>query len=185
MSANLLITLNNIVYYFTNPVIGFLTLTGLVIIWYRTKYIPSIKYIKLAIIINIISTVLRSIYATILNYYSWHKNPAAQHLLKFDYVLKFSFNTYWLVMIMTLLIAFLFFKILILVNKRFDNRFFYDEEPYLLALGIILNPWPMLIFFIISCVFCLLILQLGSFIKDNLNFKTQKVTLNRIPFVNI
>jgi len=32
MSANLLGTLNNIVYYFANPVIGFLTLTGLVII---------------------------------------------------------------------------------------------------------------------------------------------------------
>jgi|GEM_PF-6779519 len=70
MSANLLNTLNNIVYYFTNPVIGLLTLTGLVVMWYKTKHIPNIKYIKLAIIINVLSTVFRSIYATVLNYYS-------------------------------------------------------------------------------------------------------------------
>lgn len=185
MSQNLLVTLNNIVYYFANPVIGFLTLTGLVIIWYKTKQIPNIKYIKLAIFINIISTLLRSIYATILNYYSWHTNPAAQHLLKFDYVLKFSFNTYWSVTLLTLIIAFLFFKILILINRKFNNQFFYDEEPYLVALGIILNPWPMLIFFVVACVSCLLILQIWTFIKDNLNFKKQKITLNRLAFVNI
>ncbi len=185
MSANLLGTLNNIVYYFANPVIGFLTLTGLVVIWCKTKAIPSPKYIKLAILINVISNILRSVYSTILNYYLWTTNPATQHLLKFDYVLKFSFNTYWLVTLVTWIFAFLFFKILIFANKKFDNRFFYDEEPYLIALGIILNPWPMLIFFIIACLICLLVLQIINFIRKNLIFKQQKITLERMAFINI
>ncbi|MFA5230312.1 MAG: hypothetical protein WC422_02690 [Candidatus Paceibacterota bacterium] len=113
------------------------------------------------------------------------KNPAAQHLLKIDYVLKFSFNTYWLVTLVTLIMAFLFFKILIFANKKFDNRFFYDEEPYLIALGIILNPWPMLIFFIMACIVCLLILQVANFIKEKLILKNKKITFARIPFINI
>lgn len=185
MSANLLGTLNNIVYYFANPVIGFLTLTGLVIIWCKTKKIPSIHYIKMAILINVISAILRSIYSTTLNYYLWIKNPATQHLLKIGYVIKFSFNTYWLVTLVTLIFAFLFFKILIFANKKFNNRFFYDEEPYLISLGIILNPWPMLVFFIMACVICLLALQIINFVRENFSFKQQKITLERMAFINI
>jgi hypothetical protein len=68
MFLNSLLTLNNIVYYFANPVIGFLTLTGLVKIWIHTQKIPSVKFIKLAILINVATTILRSLYSTITNY---------------------------------------------------------------------------------------------------------------------
>ncbi len=178
-------SLNNIVYFFANPVIGFITLAGLVKIWIDNKKIPEIKYIRIAIIINVIFIIFRSLYATIINYWMWSKSPATQEFLKLDYVIKFSFNNYWFTPIITLLFSFLIFKLLVFANRKFNERFFYNEEPYLIVLGIILNLWPMLFFFIISSIICLLALQLFNLIKQKLYFKNSKTVLERIPFVNI
>lgn len=185
MLLNQLQTLNNIVYYLANPVIGFLTLAGLVKIWISTKKIPSIRYIKIAILINIIAIVLRSLYSTIMNYWMWNRDPATQKFLEIDYVAQFSFNTYWFVPIITILFAFLIFKIFVFVNKKFNERFFYEEEPYLIALGIILNPWPMLFFFIFSSILYLLLVQIFNLIQQKIYFKKSKVEFERIPLVNI
>ena len=185
MLLNSLQTLNNIVYYLANPVIGFLTLAGLVKIWVSTKKIPSIRYIKVAILVNIIVIVLRSLYSTIMNYWMWNRDPATQKFLELEYITKFSFNTYWLTPILTLLFSFLIFKIFVFVNKKFGERFFYEEEPYLIALGIILNPWPMLFLFIFSSVFCLLVIQIFNLLQQKLYFKKSKAEFERIPLVNI
>ena len=171
MYVNVLSQLNDFVYYFANPVIGLLTLAGLVKIWITTKNPPSVKFIKLAIILNVLTTILRSIYSTVVNYIMWNSNPATQKLLELKYVIKFSFNTYWLVTLITLTFAFLFFKLLFYINKRFNERFFYTEELYLISLGIILNPWPMLLFFVLSSIFCLLLIQIINLIIQQLNFK--------------
>lgn len=178
-------SLNNIVYFFANPVIGFITLAGLVKIWIDKKKIPEVKYIRIAIIINVIFILLRSLYATIVNYWMWSQSPATQEFLKLDYVVKFSFNNYWFTPIITLLFSFLIFKLLVFANKKFNERFFYNEEPYLIVLGIILNPWPMLFFFIISSIICLLVLQIFNLVKQKLYFKNSKIMFERVPFVNI
>ena len=178
-------SLNNIVYFFANPVIGFITLAGLVKIWVDKKKIPEVKYIRIAIIINVIFILLRSLYAAIVNYWMWSQSPATQEFLKLDYVVKFSFNNYWFTPIITLLFSFLIFKLLVFANKKFNERFFYNEEPYLIVLGIILNPWPMLFFFIISSIICLLVLQIFNLVKQKLYFKNSKIMFERVPFVNI
>lgn len=178
-------SLNNIVYFFANPVIGFITLAGLVKIWIDKKKIPEVKYIRIAIIINVIFILLRSLYTTIVNYWMWSQSPATQEFLKLDYVVKFSFNNYWFTPIITLLFSFLIFKLLVFANKKFNERFFYNEEPYLIVLGIILNPWPMLFFFIISSIICLLVLQIFNLVKQKLYFKNSKIMFERVPFVNI
>ncbi len=178
-------TLNNIVYYFANPVIGFLTLAGLVKIWIQTKKIPNIKYIKTAIWINLFFIIIRSIYSTIVNYWMWNQNPTTQKFLDLDYIIKFSFNVYWFTAIITIIFSFLIFKILVFVNKKFNERFFYEEEPYLIVLGIVLNPWPILFFFIATSIFCLLLLQIINLIKQKIYFKNQKTEFERIPMINI
>lgn len=178
-------TLNNIVYYFANPVIGFLTLAGLVKIWISTRKTPQIKYIKLAIFINIIAIILRAVYSTVMNYWMWSQNSTTQKFLDLNYIFKFSFNIYWLTNIVTIIFSILIFKILVFVNKKFNERFFYEEEPYLIVLGIILNPWPILFFFIITSIICFLVLQIINVLKQKLYFKHQKTEFERIPMLHI
>jgi hypothetical protein len=115
----------------------------------------------------------------------WSKSPITQKFLEINYVSKFSFNTYWLVTLTTLLLALLIFKILFFVNKKFNEKFLYEEEPYLVALGIILNPWPMLFFFIFASILCLLILQIFNLLRQKMYFKNQKAEFERIPMINI
>jgi len=85
----------------------------------------------------------------------------------------------------TLFFGFLFFKLIVFLNTKFDNRFFYDQEPYLIFLGIIINPWPMLFFFILSSIACLLILQVLNLVIQIFNLKNTKTELTRIPMLYI
>jgi len=111
--------------------------------------------------------------------------PRYQVLLQPKYFLKFSFNNYWLATLATLFFGFLFFKLIVFLNTKFNNRFFYDQEPYLIFLGIIINPWPMLFFFILSSIACLLILQLLNLVIQIFNLKNTKKELARMPMLSI
>jgi len=177
--------LNNIVYYYANPAISFLTLAGLVAIWAYTHKIPSIKTILGFIYLNIFVMICRAVYCTYANYWIWKHNPQFKIFLEPEYFFKFSFNNYWLVALATLFFGFLFFKLIVFLNTKFDNRFFYDQEPYLIFLGIIINPWPMLFFFILSSIACLLILQVLNLVIQIFNLKNTKTELTRIPMLYI
>jgi hypothetical protein len=177
--------LNNIVYYFANPAISFLTLAGLVAIWAMTRKTPSIKIILGCIYLNIFMIFFRSVYCTFTNYWIWKQNPQFKIFLQPDYFIKFSLNSYWIASVITILFGILLFKLIIYLNKKFDNRFFYTEEPYLIFLGIIINPWPMFFFFILFSIACLLILQIINLLIQLVNLRNKKTQLERMPMLYI
>ncbi len=181
----MMLALNNIVYNLANPAISFLTLAGLVVIWTISRKTPSIKVIKGCILFNIITIVLRSSYCTVANYWMWLHNPAAKNLLAFNYVLKYSFNTYWASALFAMFSGFLFFKLIVFLNRKFNNRFFYDQEPYLVLLGIVINPWPMLLFFVLSSIAILLLIQILNIFIKILNLRNKNTSLERIPMLYI
>lgn len=176
-------TLNNIVYYFVNPVIGLLTLTGLTVLWFYFKKPPSIKIIKKAICINLFFIFFKAIYSTIVNGIMWDRSLANESLLEITYFTKYSFNHYWIIPIITVFIAFLIFWLIKLINKKFEERFFFKEEPFLISLGIILSPWPWLIIFLISVVIILFFIQIiNLFIKLKKSIK-KIITIERTPMI--
>ncbi len=176
-------TLNNIVYYFVNPVIGFLTLAGLTSLWLINKKPPAVQIILKTIYLNLFFIVFKAVYSTIINYWAWSQSPTTSFFLEIPYLIKFSFNHYWLIPLITVFSAFIIYKTTKIINQRFEERFFYDQEPYLIALGIILSPWPWLIIFIVCVVLVLLVLQLINLILywKNRYFKT--ALEDRIPML--
>jgi len=180
-----MLTLNNIVYYFANPAISFLTLAGLVTIWTITRKIASIKIILGCIYLNVFMMFFRSVYCTFANYWIWTQNDQFKIFLQPAYFLKFSLISYWLSSLVTFIFGILFFKLIIYLNKKFDNRFFYEQEPYLILLGIVINPWPMLFFFIVFSIICLLIIQILNLFIQLIYLRNKKVKLERIPMLFI
>lgn len=75
------------------------------------------------------------------------------------YLLFFLLTRLWGEYIISFIFALLFLWVMIWLNKKYDNRFFYDEEPYFGAIAIFLTGWP-------GCLYYLIIL-LTSFLIFN------------------
>lgn len=185
MIAMSLSELNNIVYYLVNPVIGFLTLAGLTGLWIYHKKTPSPRIIQKAIYLNIFFIIFKAIYSTSVNCWIWSQNPSTSHFLETKYIFKYSFNHYWFVPLITIFSALILLKLVSFINQKFDERFFYIEEPYLLALGVLLSPWPWLLFFVVNVILFLLIIQLINLAITFKNNKIKGATTQRIPMLFI
>ena len=128
------------------PALGLIILAGLLLFWVLKKKFPQENFLKFIIYIFSGAIIFQSIFSTILNWWLWSKQGITQQLLPphspIAYVLKYSWQHYLFEPVITILSALIIFKIITSLNKKFNNVFFYDEEKYLAALGILTTGWP-------------------------------------------
>ena len=128
------------------PALGLIILAGLLIFWFFQKKLPKEKYLKIIFCGFSVIIIIYSLVLTILNYKTWSQNPISQRLLpphnSIFYFLQYCWQHYWFESIVTILFALLIFWAIYLLNKKFDQAFFYDEERYLAGLGILITGWP-------------------------------------------
>jgi len=146
---------------YMSPAIGFCLIAGLLLFQIFKERLPSLKILDNLIRIFIAFLITFALFLSLINYFVWKNNDISQHLLppftSIVYVLKYSWQHYWFEPVITILFALIIFKIIASLNKKFNNVFFYDEEPYLAALGILVTGWP-------NClIFLSLVLFLGVF----------------------
>jgi len=131
---------------FIHPLWSFILIVGLLVFWFFKKKLPSIKSFTRILNIFIVVILLQAFLETFLNWFLWSKAELTQRLIPpyapVTYVIHYSWQHYLFESAVTILFAFIVFKIIALLNKKFNNTFFYDEEPYLAALGILATGWP-------------------------------------------
>jgi len=131
---------------YTSPAIGFCLIAGLLLFQIFKKRLPSLKILDNLIKIFISFLISFALFLSAINYFTWRNNELSQHLLPpyapITYVLHYSWQHYLFEPIVTILFAFIVFKIIASLNKKFNNTFFYNEESYLAALGILAAGWP-------------------------------------------
>ncbi len=110
------------------------------------KHLPSLKILKN---LWIFTTCLFLGWAFLLsfsNYYLWKHDPLSRNLLPpfspLSYLLKYSWLHYFASPVAAIVFSLVIFKGMEWFNKKFQKIFFYDEEPYLASLGILVTGWP-------------------------------------------
>lgn len=108
---------------------------------------------------------------THLQFVAWHNGgPPVAYLVpphaSIGYFLFYSLTRFW-----AALLVGLFFGILALIgakalNKAHGERFFYPEEPWLIALAITIVGHPMWVFYLITTLFLYLVVNAALNIKS-------------------
>jgi len=131
---------------FCRDFFDFIFIISVLSFWFLKKKLPSIKSFKRILNIFIVVILFQAFSETFLNWWLWSQQRITQQLLpphtSIAYVLKYSWQHYLFEPVITILSALIIFKIITSLNKKFNNVFFYDEEPYLAALGILTTGWP-------------------------------------------
>ena len=131
---------------FIHPLWSFILIVGLLLFQIFKKRLPSLKILGIIIKIFISVLIIFAIFFSVLNYFAWKQNDISKHLLPpftpIIYVLHYSWQHYFFASIVTIIFALIVFWGIKSLNKKFNNVFFYDEEPYLAALGILTTGWP-------------------------------------------
>lgn len=159
--------------------LGILILTeGASLYWKRRSFI--FKYIFIGGVILIFGFLF---YQSWLQYQVWSQNELSKFFLppyqSITYFLSYSFTQFFKNHLISLAVALLFLAAAFLLNKKFQERFFEKEEPYLGALAIFLVGHPWWMYYIIV----MLVLGLLGSIFLFLKAKSQKLKANyRFPF---
>lgn len=137
----------------------FAFLIFILLIWQFKKKLFSNKFLKFISIILSLLILFIALLKTIANYFVWLNHPFSKNLLPpytpITYFVRYSFQHYFFAPIVTIIFAYFIFWIIFKFNQKFEKTFFYEEEPYLSAMGILSVGWP-------NCLFYLsLVLLLG------------------------
>jgi len=111
-------------------------------------------------------------------YQLWLKNDISKHLLPpyqdINYFIFYSLTRFFGPYLISLATGILFLFSAKILNKKYQKRFFYPEEPYFGALAVFLAGWPGLLFYIIFLTLIYLFIHLYSlFIIHN----SQRISL--------
>jgi len=96
-------------------------------------------------------------YFTYLQYESWSVNPLGKFYLPphqgIDYFLFYTGTRIWGPWLIALAAAVLFGFLAHYFNRRFSERFFEQEEPWLFALGAFLTGYPGFLLYLVGVLF--------------------------------
>lgn len=116
-----------------------------------------LNLLKIFLIIILILNILVALTKTLATYFSWKSDSLSKHLLPPDasisYFLGYSFLHYFFALLITILFALLVFFSLKKFNQKFEETFFYDEEPYLASFSILTVGWPNCLIYLILILF--------------------------------
>jgi hypothetical protein len=138
---------------------GYLVIVLALAFVFLFKHFPKIKVLSWLIKSFSVLLILIGLVLSFLNGYLWKHDAVSYRLLPpyspFSYVFHYSWQHYFAVPVITIFFALIVFWGIKWLNKKFQETFFYDEEPYLAALGILATGWP-------NClIFLCLVLLLG------------------------
>lgn len=166
----------------------------LLILWLFKRNLIQVRFLKLISLILPLFILCLALLKTIINYFTWLNNPLSRNLLppstSITYFLRYSFQHYFFAAIVTIAFAYFISLLILWFNKKFQEIFFYDEEPYFASIGILLTGWPGCLFYLCLVLFLgvvyhfFFILVKTIFIKRkrNLSLKnTQPLSENNIP----
>jgi len=136
-------------------------ISGILFFWIFKKRFPSLKTLGNLIKLFIGCLIIFALFHSVINYFAWKNNDISQRLLppftSITYVLHYSWQHYLFEPVVTIIFALIVFWGIKSLNKKFNNQFFYDEESYLAALGILTTSWP-------NClIYLTIVLFLGVF----------------------
>lgn len=161
----------------------------------KTLTILNLKKIRLLLIFLLL---MISFLQTFMTYFLWKNDPISKNLLPpiqpIIYFLRYSFQHYFFEVVLTIIFSYLIFLLVFWFNKKFQEIFFYDEEPYFASLGVLLTGWPgclsylclVLFLGVVSHLFLILINKI--LVKRNRNLSltnTQFLSENNIPEENL
>jgi len=133
------------------------------------------KYAKQAYFVAIGGVALVAGIYSYLQFMAWvSAPPPARYLLppyqSINYFLFYVFARYWANYILAFLLSLLTLGGARWLNRRYGERFFYPEEPYLIASAIILIGSPLWLFYLISvlAIYCLYILIWVLIMRKNI-----------------
>jgi hypothetical protein len=141
------------------------------------------KILKRFFIISILVVIFWGLYQSFLQYQIWSENDLSKFLLppykSIGYFLKYSFLHFFQSHLISLGAGILFLWGATKLNKRFEKRFFEEDESYLgvLAMFMMGQPWWMVYFVIVMAVGVL-----GTFFPILKTKISGSTTLYRFPF---
>ncbi len=140
------------------------------------RHFPSLKILKDIWLGTVILFLGWALALSISNYSLWLHDPVSRNLLPpympLTYVLKYSWLHYFATPITTIIFSWAIFQAMQWFNKKFQNVFFYEEEPYLASLGILVTSWPNCLIYLCLVLFLGVVTHFIIFIISLLRRKT-------------
>lgn len=138
----------------------------------KTKKRQLLCFLKIFIAVVLILNILISVLQTIHTYSIWKSDSLSKHLLPPDtsitYFLGYSLLHYFAALLVNIIFAFLAFLSIQKFNKKFEEVFFYEEEPYLASFGILTVGWPNCLIYLILILFLGLLFHLVLYLGRGL-----------------
>ncbi|HRY76627.1 MAG TPA: hypothetical protein P5524_00460 [Candidatus Paceibacterota bacterium] len=107
-------------------------------------------------------------------YYVWSHNPLSQGLLPphtpLSYFIGYVGYRFVWPFALSLFIALLFYFVAKIINRRFQNRLFHEDEPGLIFYGIIVVGHPLWLFYVFAILLCAIVFYLLGLIFKKWKF---------------
>jgi len=104
-------------------------------------------------------------YTTYLQFVTWQENEISRFLLPphnpINYFIFYTFTRIWLQYLISLIVGLVVLTIAQYFNRKHPERFFYKDEPYLLALGLFLPGHPGWILYLVLALTVHLLVAIG------------------------
>lgn len=117
---------------------------------YKKKFFKHIFIFSAILVFSIL------FYDSYLQYFTWSQNELSKMFLPpyqpINYFLFYVGMRFFGPYLISLVFAFLFFVVAKELNKKYQERFFYEEEFYIAALAIFLIGYPLAIFYLIAVI---------------------------------
>lgn len=132
------------------------------------------RFIKPAVIFVLVSVILRIVLLFFSQYYIWSQADASKGLLppytSISYFIGYcAYHFVWPVLA-AILVGLVFIVLTKILNKRFDQRFFEDDESWHIIYGLVIVGHPYWIFYIFAVIGCAVAIYLFNLIFKRMKF---------------
>ncbi|MGE4554604.1 MAG: hypothetical protein AB7D02_00475 [Candidatus Paceibacterota bacterium] len=156
------------------PLLGIITEGGIIIYFFLKKAPPSVIILRKIYWFFFFFLIFYSLFLSSLNYYLWSLKEFTQKFLppynSISYFFRYSFQYFYLETILKIVFSLIIFFGFYFLNKKFQEKFFYEEERYLASLAFLILNWPLNIFYLFFVFF----LGVGCHLILILIFKRKK-----------
>ena len=132
------------------------------------------KFIKPAVIFVIISIILKIILEFFGQYYIWSHGDASKGLLPphtpISYFLGYGAYRFVWPVVSVVLVGLIFIFLAKLLNKKFNQRFFEDDEPWHIIFSLIIVGHPYWIFYIFTVIACAILIYLFNLMFKKIEY---------------
>jgi len=163
--------------FFINAYIKYLPLVYIIItagLIFSLRFKQTKRFIKPAVIFVIVSIILKIALEFFGQYYIWSHGEASKGLLPphtpLTYFLGYCAYRFAWPVISAVLVGMVFIVLAKLLNKKFDQRFFENDEPWHIIYGLIVVGHPYWIFYIFSVIVCAILIYLFNLIFKKMKY---------------